>query len=901
MKKWLKILRNGILENKINLIITLIYIIVPLIVFSDAIASNQIMISGDGIDYMVRKDFLKDTLLSGEIPLWNRFTGGGTPFIADTQNAAVYPFTWLMTLFPQVLGSILFFTSHLSLAGIFMYLYLKEIKIGRVVAFVGGLIFMFSNILIMRQPHVNIYATIIWVPLILLYVERFLTTEEIKNIIFATLVMMIQFFASFPQVALYSDIFVGLYLLLGGMRRKLRLKDIIKGSFILIIVYGLLICIQLIPLIELMNFSGRNKVPYSFFSILSYDFRSIVLSLFPTALGAGALFLSNNSGMDVELYIGIVPLILFLYGLIYHRKEKVVIPNFLIMLGAYTFAICGSIPALGKMFYNIPLIGSFRCPSRVIFVFVICLMIISFISLNKIVENSEYKRYLKFSLLSLIAIMIVSGVWILVAETLLTNEIYKGYYGFESKVFYKSILMAIINFVLAGVLYYFYNSNHDFKKRIVINIVIVGIGVITIFDVYKFNVDSFFEHLKTTRIDSDVFKSEDVTYLKKQDDIDKYRTMLLFNDINRYYETSESMLSGNNNLNDAYMKLDGYITFNNPALTKLLDVAGMTYIPNATQLMEQKHDILSMLGVKYFALEKSAKQPVKVNLTMDGNFYINDEDISIPYSSQEVFVWEKVLDFEKDTYYLIEAEVRTDISQNLFYVDFYGENYDNVEQDAYFDIQSGVNKVKAIIYTGENELPDDTFLRIVSIPQSDIIVSKFKVSRLDAQINQDGYIRVNTQGDFDIYLNNDAQPIIYAPEKIISIDDDNVIYEANELLDLRNTNYILNYKNVDLSNVDVNIEVEEIRNNEISANVTASGDTFINMTQAWYPGWKAYVDNRETEIYIVNGVIQGIEVPVGEHKIEFKYESRAIKMGGIITLGTIGCIVIYLIKNKQRT
>ena len=60
--------------------------------------------------------------------------------------------------------------------------------------------------------------------------------------------------------------------------------------------------------------------------------------------------------------------------------------------------------------------------------------------------------------------------------------------------------------------------------------------------------------------------------------------------------------------------------------------------------------------------------------------------------------------------------------------------------------------------------------------------------------------------------------------------------------------------------------------NEISFEVKSEGDSFIVINHGYYKYWKAYIDNIEVPILKVNGVVMGIIVPPGVHKIVLEYK-----------------------------
>jgi uncharacterized membrane protein YfhO len=51
----------------------------------------------------------------------------------------------------------------------------------------------------------------------------------------------------------------------------------------------------------------------------------------------------------------------------------------------------------------------------------------------------------------------------------------------------------------------------------------------------------------------------------------------------------------------------------------------------------------------------------------------------------------------------------------------------------------------------------------------------------------------------------------------------------------------------------------------------SSGRAFLVMADAHYPGWKAYVDGRETPIFYTDVAFRGVIVPAGTHKIVMRF------------------------------
>ncbi|MCX6646957.1 MAG: YfhO family protein [bacterium] len=70
------------------------------------------------------------------------------------------------------------------------------------------------------------------------------------------------------------------------------------------------------------------------------------------------------------------------------------------------------------------------------------------------------------------------------------------------------------------------------------------------------------------------------------------------------------------------------------------------------------------------------------------------------------------------------------------------------------------------------------------------------------------------------------------------------------------------------------------------------GGGFLVTGENYYPGWKALIDGEETEIYKCDYLLMGINVPPGDHEIEFRYQPQSVLVGMI---GSISGFVIWII------
>lgn len=91
----------------------------------------------------------------------------------------------------------------------------------------------------------------------------------------------------------------------------------------------------------------------------------------------------------------------------------------------------------------------------------------------------------------------------------------------------------------------------------------------------------------------------------------------------------------------------------------------------------------------------------------------------------------------------------------------------------------------------------------------------------------------------------------------------------------------------------------ESTKNEIQVQTDKEGLLFISDT--YYPGWHAFIDNNETKIYKANFTFRAIEIPKGKHSVKMVYEPESFKKGLVISLISFGLLILLglLIIGKQ--
>ena len=81
--------------------------------------------------------------------------------------------------------------------------------------------------------------------------------------------------------------------------------------------------------------------------------------------------------------------------------------------------------------------------------------------------------------------------------------------------------------------------------------------------------------------------------------------------------------------------------------------------------------------------------------------------------------------------------------------------------------------------------------------------------------------------------------------------------------------------------------------NNLVYDFNSNTDQFAVFSEIYYEdGWNAYIDGNLTPHYRVNYVLRGLEIPKGNHKIEFKFQPTVVKKGTTIALISYGLLLV---------
>lgn len=90
------------------------------------------------------------------------------------------------------------------------------------------------------------------------------------------------------------------------------------------------------------------------------------------------------------------------------------------------------------------------------------------------------------------------------------------------------------------------------------------------------------------------------------------------------------------------------------------------------------------------------------------------------------------------------------------------------------------------------------------------------------------------------------------------------------------------------------------RPNGLSFDLALTAPSIFVLSDAYYPGWRAYVDGVEHPIYRANYAFRAVFLPAGARSLEFVFYPLSVAVGGVVSLGSWSALAVLLLITTLR-
>jgi len=390
------------------------------------------------------KRFIASNLRQGDIPLWNPYNFAGTPFLANGQHSAYYPFSVIFLILPIAKAYGWYTVIQLWLAGVFAYLLGRVLGMRRPSATIAGLVFQGSGFLIVSSAvFPMILAAAIWLPLLLACVEKIIRNASspfgagrtLPWAVLGAAALGIQLLAGHIEITYYTLLVMGIFALWRLAGRVLDwirngtsswLKKLIRpaawlAGFILI---GLLIgAVQFIPFLEvgqanfregsatLEQIQGWAFPPRRALTLVMPDFFGSPAdhTYLDIVVGRSIPFTTNYYGetnphgafssdwgiknyVEGGIYLGVLTLLLAFLGVWSawrRRPDRRSEISFFTILSLLSLSFIFGTPLYAILYYGLPGINQLHSPFRWVFPLTLSVALLAGYGMDAVAESRE--------------------------------------------------------------------------------------------------------------------------------------------------------------------------------------------------------------------------------------------------------------------------------------------------------------------------------------------------------------------------------------------------------------------------------------------------------------------------------------------------------------------------------
>jgi len=154
-----------------------------------------------------------------------------------------------------------------------------------------------------------------------------------------------------------------------------------------------------------------------------------------------------------------------------------------------------------------------------------------------------------------------------------------------------------------------------------------------------------------------------------------------------------------------------------------------------------------------------------------------------------------------------------------------------------------------------------------------------------------------------LYMNSEAFPQTWVVHEAVAIGRDQVLqsFSKYNLEQMRQLTFIRNAAPPKLEKCGGQ-DWSEVMDREassvtIEAQLGCTG--MVILSDAYYPGWVATVDGKPAQLYETYGVIRGVVVPAGRHRVEMRYRPRSVYLGGAMSLIGLAAACVIGVRSRR--
>lgn len=766
--------------------------------FTPALLGDGVIMGNDGLLlFYPAEQALAEALRQGTLPFWTPEIQAGFPLLADGQPGSLYPINLLaLGLLPAPLAHNVLIIAHAVLGLAFVYWWGRTLDRSCTASALMGLIFVLTTPL--TGANVPMLEALVWTPLLFTLTEQFVQRRALTRAWALTPVVALQWLAGFPQIAFYSLIAAGLYLVgrLWVERPDRRHAAKLMLTWSAPIVLGLMLAApQLLATYELVQHSIRaGGIDGSMAG---------ERSLFPAALVTLALpswqpFFAG-AGLGFGIYVGMIPMVLALGALTQRSVRRWTLPLFVVSTAAIILSF-GRFSPLFPILRELPGFSSFRVPSRFLILTQLSLVALAGFGWDAIFARGNEPPWLQR--------LFTAAVLLFVGNTLIGYPLLTG------------LRQPLLQFAESFTRRYVFSDSYHVQP----------------WSHYQAKIDRLYDAL----LDATTWSNPDV-----------WVPLLVLLAALGLWHTRRSLSSGA--LASAFGLLIVVDLFASRGLARTMPASWVTEAPRTAKVLASLTSEQRCRFLRVVDDELATASSVTHRETLAANYHM------------------------------------------LFDLSSTGI-YSPLGMARYYNLTKELGMVN-LAFGLRPTTPE-------AVAEHRPVLNLLNVCYVLSRQPLDTFTAITTIGDIHLYRNEQAFPRAFLVDRVQSVTSGKEAIELTKAYeaDLRERVIVEAPDQIALTANAARgsqVNVQRYESTRVDLRVAAHGDVFLVLTDTFYPGWRATVDNTPATIYRAYGHFRAVIVPAGDHDIVFTYIPRTFRRG-LILAGIVGIVWLLPVAGTIR-
>jgi hypothetical protein len=191
-------------------------------------------------------------------------------------------------------------------------------------------------------------------------------------------------------------------------------------------------------------------------------------------------------------------------------------------------------------------------------------------------------------------------------------------------------------------------------------------------------------------------------------------------------------------------------------------------------------------------------------------------------------------------------------------------------------------------------------------PLYNFLGTKYVLANKDQPPGDVSFVPVfNGDPQIDVYLNTNALPRAQLIDRAQIVHTGEEAWQAIHAVEFDPSQEVVIENGEELSGAENQsggraLAFAAQSNDRVELMARTESPAYLVMSDVYYPGWTATIDDQPTALYPANFAFRAVLVPPGEHRVAFAFEPVLWRAGVMVSVSTILTLVMYGIWRWQR-